>query len=105
MNKNKGGQAQVDLSAKNNVVTQLTLAYYADQLLVYFSNEAFLSMAIKALMNLNPKDAKDGEHWSADVMDVIKTAQGIKEIFKNEFIPWIDHEFSLQDVTMIMDYA
>ena len=50
MNKNKGNMAEVDLSLRSNDITLLSLAYYGNQLSVYFSEESYLAHSMMYLM-------------------------------------------------------
>ena len=84
MDRKNGGNAIIDMKSDSNkdYVEQLKLAYYANQLSVYFKTESIIAQAINLL-------AGSGEvyHNIAVPMDrVISTSMEIYQLFKYEYI-------------------
>ena len=75
----KGGDALVNMKEQNNLIKHLSLAYYGNQLSVYFKAESIIAHSISYQLKINKKPVS--------LEQIANTASVISDIFKNEFMP------------------
>lgn len=87
----------IDLSDKQKIENLLSLGYYANQISVYFKNESIVTHA--GLYHFH----KVGPNEAIELKDVVKTAQFLHSMFRNEFISiQSDHESDAEAGVMKM---
>lgn len=88
----KGGQAIVNLSAKEDDLLMLSMSYYKNQLSNFFVEETIVTHAVSYLM-----DKMQDEKPVVPLADVVRVSQQLMEIFRSEFIQFSEPGYKLNE--------
>jgi hypothetical protein len=92
----KGGEAIVNMKEQTSLLKTLSLAYYGNQLFVYFRREAFIAHSISLALQKAPGQP-------VAMSTIITNSLAIQRVFKNEFLPILG-ELDDQSITALMNF-
>jgi len=86
-------------------VTLLALAFYGNQLGVYFSQESFLAHSLVFHLSAARGDKEEYVPGSVAMSDLLDTIRKLEAVFQNEFIPQIGHKMDESALRELLHYG